>query len=50
MTCGGFSAAATAGALTAWAQCWFALLMMLVVLTMAFIFIIWMFTVVSFIW
>ena len=40
MTCGGFTEAAVAGALTAWAQCWFALLVMLVIVTIAVLFII----------
>ena len=34
-----FTTAATAGALTAWAQCWFVALMMLVVVTVAVLFI-----------
>lgn len=39
MPCGSFSAAAVAGGLTAWAQCWFLALMMLVIVTIAVLFI-----------
>jgi hypothetical protein len=34
-----FTTAATAGALTAWAQCWFMALMVLVIVTIAVLFI-----------
>jgi len=34
-----FTTAATAGALTAWAQCWFMALIMLVIVTIAVLFI-----------
>jgi hypothetical protein len=42
MTCGGFTSAALTGGLTAWAQCWFILLMILVIVTVAVLFIIGM--------
>jgi len=47
MTCGGFTSAAIAGGLTAWAQCWFALLMMLVIVTVAVLFILAMLAIAS---
>lgn len=37
--CGGFQAAAIGGGLAAWAQCWFLVLVMLVVLTVGVLFI-----------
>jgi len=42
-----FTTAATAGALTAWAQCWFAALVMLVIVTIGVLFILAMLAIVG---
>ena len=47
MTCGGFTSAALAGGLTVWAQCWFLALVMLVVVTIAVLFILAMLVIAS---
>jgi len=47
MACGSFTSAAVAGGLTAWAQCWFLLLMILVVVTIAVLFILAMLAIAS---